>query len=209
MTQPLEEIRCKGLGVSEGIVIGQVLRMHAGTEHVYHWKVEQADVELERRRFRDAVGVASQQVLSIKKQAEERFGKDHAYIFDAHLLLLEDEKLIGDIETYISKERVNAEWAVKVIGDRLLGLYSQIKDDYLRARSADVEDVMQRLLAGLSGAEPQKRKLSEEAIIVAQDLLPSAVADLDLDQARALATDSGGWTSHTAILARGVGIPAV
>lgn len=209
MTQPPEEIRCTGLGVSEGIVIGQVLRMHGGTEHVYHWKVEQADVELERRRFRDAVGVASQQVWSIKKQAEERFGKDHAYIFDAHLLLLEDEKLIGDIESYISKERVNAEWAVKVIGDRLLGLYSQIKDDYLRARSADVEDVMQRLLAGLSGAEPQNRKLSEEAIIVAQDLLPSAVADLDLDHARALATDSGGWTSHTAILARGVGIPAV
>lgn len=209
MTQPPEEIRCKGLGVSEGIVIGQVLRMHAGTEHVYHWKVEQADLELERRRLRDAVGVASQQVWSIKKQAEERFGKDHAYIFDAHLLLLEDEKLIGDIESYISKERVNAEWAVKVVGDRLLGLYSQIKDDYLRARSADVEDVMQRLLAGLSGAEPQNRKLSEEAIIVAQDLLPSAVADLDLDHARALATDGGGWTSHTAILARGVGIPAV
>jgi phosphotransferase system enzyme I (PtsI) len=209
MTQPPEEIRCKGLGVSEGIVIGQVLRMHAGTEHVYHWKVEQAEVQVECRRLRAAVGVASQQVLSIKKQAEERFGKDHAYIFDAHLLLLEDEKLIGDIENYIIQERVNAEWAVKVIGDRLLYLYSQIQDDYLRERSADIEDVMQRLLAGLSGAVTPNRRLSGEAIIVAQDLLPSAVADLDLEFAQALATDSGGWTSHTAILARGVGIPAV
>jgi phosphotransferase system enzyme I (PtsI) len=209
MTQPPEEIRCEGLGVSEGIVIGQVLRMHAGTEHVYHWQVEQSEVEGEWRRLRAAVGVASQQVLSIKKQAEERFGKDHAYIFDAHLLLLEDEKLIGDIENYIIQQHVNAEWAVKVIGDRLLYLYSQIQDDYLRERSADVEDVMQRLLAGLSGAVTQNRKLSGEAIIVAQDLLPSAVADLDLEYAQALATDSGGWTSHTAILARGVGIPAV
>jgi phosphoenolpyruvate-protein phosphotransferase (PTS system enzyme I) len=209
MTQAPQEIRWKGLGVSEGIVIGQVLRMPAGTEHVYHWKIEQSDVDTERRRLRAAVGVASQQVLSIKKQAEDRFGRDHAYIFDAHLLLLEDAKLIGDIENYITAEHVNAEWAVKVIGDRLLYLYSQIKDDYLRERSADVEDVMQRLLAGLSGAEPANRKLSGEAIIVAQDLLPSAVADLDLEHARALATDSGGWTSHTAILARGVGIPAV
>jgi len=209
MTQPPEEIRCKGLGVSEGIVIGQVLRMHAGTEHVYRWEVEQAEVEGECRRLRAAVGGASQQVLSIKQQAEKRFGKDHAYIFDAHLLLLEDEKLIGDIENYIIQERVNAEWAVKVIGDRLLYLYSQIQDDYLRERSADIEDVMQRLLGGFSGAVTQNRKLSGEAIIVAQDLLPSAVADLDLEYAQALATDSGGWTSHTAILARGVGIPAV
>lgn len=209
MKQAPQEIRCTGLGVSEGIVIGEVLRMPAGTEHVYRWKIEENNVEAERRRLRAAVGVASQQLLSIKKQAEERFGRDHAYIFDAHLLLLEDEKLIGDIENYITAEGVNAEWAVKVIGDRLLYLYSQIKDDYLRERSADVEDVMQRLLAGLSGAKSENRKLSGDAIIVAQDLLPSAVADLDLEHARALATDSGGWTSHTAILARGVGIPAV
>jgi phosphotransferase system enzyme I (PtsI) len=209
MTEAPREIRCKGLGVSEGIVIGQVLRMHDGTEHVYHWRIAAADVETERQRFRGAVGLASRQVLTIKEQAAERFGKDHAYIFDAHLLLLEDEKLIGDIEQHIMDHRTNAEWAVKVVGDRLLYLYSQIKDDYLRERGSDVEDVMQRLLVSLSGAEPQAHSLSEDAIIVAHDLLPSAVAELDLEHARALATDSGGWTSHTAILARGVGIPAV
>ncbi len=203
------EIRCKGLGVSEGIVIGQVLRMHAGTEHVYHWTIGEADLAAERRRFRDAVSVASRQVLAIKELAEERFGKNHAYIFDAHLLLLEDEKLIGDIERHISEEHTNAEWAVKVVGDRLLYLYSDIKDDYLRERGSDIEDVMQRLLVALSGAAPTARNLSEDAVIVAHDLLPSAVAELDLEHARALATDSGGWTSHTAILARGVGVPAV
>jgi len=208
MEQP-QEIRCKGLGVSEGIVIGQVLRMHDGTQHVYHWKVNDADLETERRRFRAAVDLASRQVLTIKEQAEERFGKDHAYIFDAHLLLLEDEKLIGDIERHITDEHANAEWAVKVVGDGLLYLYSQIKDDYLRERGSDIEDVMRRLLVALSGAQPGNRNLSEDAVIVSQDLLPSAVAELDLEHTQALATDTGGWTSHTAILARGVGIPAV
>ena len=206
-TEPPQEIRFKGLGVSEGIVIGQVLRMHDGTQHVYRWRI--VDVAAELRRFRAAVNLASRQALAIKEQAEERFGKDRAYIFDAHLLLLEDGKLIGDVERHINAERVNAEWAVKVICDRFLYLYSEMKDDYLRERGSDIEDVMQRLLAAFSGAHSQNRELSEDAVIVSQDLLPSAVAELDLDHTQALATDTGGWTSHTAILARGVGIPAV
>lgn len=209
MTEQPQEIRCKGLGVSEGIVIGQVVRMHDGTQHVYRWRINDAGLESERQRFRAAVNLASRRVLSIKEYAEERLGRDHAYIFDAHLLMLEDEKLTGDIERQITEEHANAEWAVKVVGDRLLSLYSEIKDEYLRARGSDVEDVMQRLLVALSGAQDEPRDLSEDAVIVAQDLLPSAVAELDLKHARAIATDSGGWTSHTAILARGTGIPAV
>ena len=209
MTKQAQEIRCKGLGVSEGIVIGQVLRMHDGTQQVYHWKITDADLETERVRFLAAVALAIRQVLTIKEQAEGRFGKDHAYIFDAHLLLLEDEKLIGDIERHITEQHANAEWAVKVVGDRLLYLYSQIKDDYLRERGSDIEDVMRRLLVALSGAPSSNHDLAEDAVIVSQDLLPSAVAELDLEHTRALATDTGGWTSHTAILARGVGIPAV
>lgn len=198
-----------GLGVSEGIVIGQVLRMHDGTDPVYRSNIERENLEAERQRLRDAAKEASRQLLSLKAKAEERFGKDHAYIFDAHVLLLEDKKLLSDIENFITAEQVNAEWAVKVIGDRLLYLYSEIKDEYLRERSSDVDDVMKRLLNALSGGRPRGPQLSEDAVIVAQDLLPSAVANLDLEHARALATDSGGWTSHTAILARGVGIPAV
>ena len=204
-----QEIRFKGLGVSEGVVIGQVLRMHDTTEHVYHWRIEPADVEAERRRFRAAVDLAKQQVIGIKQQAEVRLGKEHAYIFDAHLLMLEDEKLTSDIEKEITDKKANAEWAVKVVGDRLLSLYSEIKDEYLRERGSDIEDVMQRLIMALGGADQERPPLSEDAVIVSQDLLPSAVAELDLEHARALATDTGGWTSHTAILARGIGIPAV
>jgi len=209
MTGQPQEVRCKGLGVSEGIVIGQVLRMHDGTQHVYRWRINDAGLEPERERFRAAVNLASRRVQSIKEYAEERLGKDHAYIFDAHLLMLEDEKLTGDIERHITEKHTNAEWAVKVVGDRLLSLYSEINDEYLRARGSDVEDVMQHLLVALSGDSDRPRDLSEDGVIVAQDLLPSAVAELDLNHARAIATDSGGWTSHTAILARGIGIPAV
>src|SRR5688500_10220747 len=93
-----QEIRFKGLGVSEGVVIGQVLRMHDTTEHVYHWRIEPSDLETEFRLFLSAADVAKQQVIVIKHQAEVRLGKEHDYIFDAHLLMLEDEILTSDIE---------------------------------------------------------------------------------------------------------------
>lgn len=203
------EMRWTGLGVSEGVVIARVMRMHTGTKYVYRARVEEGELERELRRFRAAVRLARRQLLTIKDRAERQLGRDHAAVFDAHLLLLEDVKLIGDVENYISKRQANAEWAVKVVGDQLISLYSEIKDDYLRARGSDIEDVVQRLLVTLSGEPPQARKLSESVVIVSQDLLPSAVAELDLEFARAIATDTGGWTSHTAIIARGLGIPAV
>lgn len=203
------EIRCKGVGVSEGIVVGRVLRMHGNTGYVYRANIAAGELELELERFQAAVRLSRSQLQSIKDRAERELGKDHAYIFDAHLLLLEDEKLINDVENSIRTEQANAEWALKVVSDRLLSVYSEIKDDYLRERGSDIEDVVQRLLVALSGEQPPHRNLSEDAVIVSQELLPSAVAELDLDFARAVATDSGGWTSHMAIIARGLGIPAV
>src|SRR6266550_1531106 len=209
MKEQTRELRCKGLGVSDGVVIGQVLRMLDGAAQVSRWSVNDENLEKEKQRFRKAAATASQQLRTIRDQAEGRLGNDHAYILDAHVLLLEDEKLLGDIAEYITLEHVNAEWAIKVVGDRLTALYAEIKDDYLRERGSDIEDVMQRLLSALSGARPEDLKLAEDAVIVSRDLLPSALAELDLKHAQALATDSGGWTSHTAILARGIGLPAV
>jgi len=209
MKEQPQEIRYKGLGVSEGVVIGQVLRMVDGTVQVSRWSVNTKDLEKEQQRFRQAAAAASEKLRTIRDQAEGRLAKEHAYIFDAHVLLLEDEKLLGDIAEYITAEHVNAEWAIKVVGDRLTALYSEIKDNYLRERGSDIEDVMQRLLVALSGARPEDLQLAEDSVIVSRDLLPSALAELDLKHARALATDSGGWTSHTAILARGIGLPAV
>ena len=205
----VREERWQGLGVSDGIVLGRVLRIHNGARHIYRATLEESDIEREVRRWHAAVRLARRQLLKIKELAEHELGTEHAYIFDAHLLMLEDQKLLGDVESYIRLERANAEWAVKVVGDRILAVYAEIKDDYLRERGSDIEDVMQRILVALSGGGPVARKLTEDAVVVSEDLLPSAVAELDFKYARAIATDAGGWTSHTAIIARGLGIPAV
>ena len=203
------EIHWKGLGVSEGIAIGRVFRMHNGASYVYRSRIDASEIDRELHRFHTARRLAGKQLLAIKERAEKDLGKDHASVFDAHLLLLEDEKLLGEVEKYISLERANAEWAVRMTADHLLSVYSDIKDDYLRERGSDIEDVAQRLLVALSGERMPHRQISKDAVVVSQDLLPSVVAGLDFEFARALATDSGGWTSHTAIIARGLGIPAV
>jgi phosphotransferase system enzyme I (PtsI) len=203
------ETRWKGLGVSDGVVIGRVLRMHGGTTYVYRSQIELTEVDRELERFRGALRLARRELMGVRDRAESELGKEHAYVFDAHLLLLEDAKLIGKVENHISHEQANAEWAVKVVGDRLISVYSEVKDNYLRERAADIDDVVQRLLRALSGEAPKQRQMAKDSVIVSQDLLPSAVAQLDLQFARAIATDTGGWTSHTAIIARGLGIPAV
>ena len=204
-----QELRCKGLGVSDGVVIGRVLRLQEGTRDVYRAEIAEADLERERRRFRAAVRLSRRQLEAIKDRAEKELGRGHAYIFDAHLLFLEDAKLTRDVEDYIVKERSNAEWAAKVVGDRLLSIYTQINDEYLRERGSDIEDVIQRLLANLTGEGPKYPNLSEDAVVVSPDLLPSTIAELNLSHVKAVATDAGGWTSHMAIIARGLGLTAV
>ncbi|HKN84744.1 MAG TPA: phosphoenolpyruvate--protein phosphotransferase, partial [Pyrinomonadaceae bacterium] len=188
---------------------GRVLRLQEGTHEVYRAVIAEADIERERRRFRAAVRLSRRQLEAIKVRAEKELGRGHAYIFDAHLLFLEDAKLTRDVEDYIVKQRANAEWAAKVVGDRLLSIYTQINNEYLRERGSDIEDVIQRLLANLTGEGPKYPNLSEDAVIVSPDLLPSTVAELNLNHVKAIATDAGGWTSHMAIIARGLGLTAV
>lgn len=203
------EQRFRGLGVSEGTAVGKVLRVHGGRSSIFRVKLDDDDVTTELRRFRAAVRLSRRQLRAIKARAEEQLGAEHAYIFDAHLLMLRDRKLVGDIEEFIQTEKVNAEWAIKVVSDRILAVYAEIKDDYLRERGTDIEDVVQRLLVAVSGKRPAYRRLTEDAIIVARELMPSAVAELDFNYVKAIATDTGGWTSHAAIIARGLGLPSV
>jgi len=203
------EMRWRGVAVSEGMATGRVLRIHTGgRQNIYRAMLEASEIKREVRRFQAAVRLSRRQLLAIKRRAENALGAEHAYIFDAQLLMLEDRKLLDEVEEYIRQECANAEWAVKVASDKLLAVYAKIKDDYLRERSADIEDVTHRLLIALSG-EAQSRHLTEDAILVAEELLPSAAAELDFSHVRAIASDAGGWTSHTAIIARGLGIPAI
>jgi phosphotransferase system enzyme I (PtsI) len=205
-----KERRWHGIPVSDGVATGRVLRIHTGARHsIYRVTLEPAEVEREVRRYRAAVRLSRRQLLALKKRAARTLGDEHAYIFDAHLLMLEDRKLNEDVEAVIREERVGSEWAVKVVTDRLFAVYDEIKDDYLRERSSDIEDVTRRLLVALSGESMRGRRLTEDAVIVAEELMPSTIAELDFTHIKAVATDVGGWTSHTAIIARGLGIPAV
>jgi phosphotransferase system enzyme I (PtsI) len=198
------------VAVSDGAVSGRVLRIHSGGRHsIYRVKLEDGEVSREVRRYKAAVRLARRQLLTLKKRAARTLGEEHAYIFDAHLLMLEDSKLNEDVEAVIRDESVNSEWAVKVVTDRLFAVYEEIKDDYLRERSSDIEDVTRRLLVALSGESMLGRRLTEDAVVVAEELMPSTLAELDFTHIKAFATDVGGWTSHTAIIARGLGIPAV
>ena len=204
------ERRWRGVAVSDGVAWGRVLRIHSGARHsIYRVTLEAGEVEREVRRYRAAVRLSRRQLLALKKRAARTLGDEHAYIFDAHLLMLEDRKLNEDVEAVIRDERVGSEWAVKVVTDRLLAVYDEIKDDYLRERSSDIEDVTRRLLVALSGESMRGRKLTEDAVVVAEELMPSTIAELDFTHIKAVVTDVGGWTSHTAIIARGLGIPAV
>ena len=204
------ERRWRGIPVSDGVATGRVLRIHTGARHsIYRVTLEPTEVEREVRRYRAAVRLSRRQLLALKKRAARTLGEEHAYIFDAHLLMLEDRKLNEDVEAVIRAERVGSEWAVKVVTDRLFAVYDEIKDDYLRERSSDIEDVTRRLLVALSGESMRGRRLAEDAVIVAEELMPSTIAELDFTHIKAVATDVGGWTSHTAIIARGLGIPAV
>ena len=200
----------RGVAVSEGLAVGRVLRLRDGApQSIYRATLDRKDVAREVARFHAAVELSRQQLLGIKERAERALGAEHAYIFDAHLLMLEDRKLLDEVEAYIRRERANAEWAVRVAADRLLAVYEEIKDDYLRERSSDIEDVTRRLLVALGGGAHSERKLMTDAVVVAEELLPSAAAELDFAHVRAVATDGGGWTSHTAIIARGLALPAV
>ena len=204
------EQRWRGVAVSDGVAAGRVLRVHSGARHsIYRVALDASEVEREVRRFRAAVRLSRRQLLALKKRAARTLGEEHAYIFDAHLLMLEDRKLNEDVENVIRAEQVGSEWAVKVVTDRVLAVYEEVKDDYLRERSSDVEDVTRRLLVALSGESMGGRRLTEDAIVVAEELMPSTIAELDFTHIKAVATDVGGWTSHTAIIARGLGIPAV
>jgi phosphotransferase system enzyme I (PtsI) len=211
MSEPTSKIeeQWQGVGVSDGVAVGRVLRLHNGAPSLYRTTIGDTEIEAEIARLNRALAAAHSQLAEIKERAGHELGIEHGYIFDAHLAILEDAKLRDEIEECIRRERVKAEWSVKVVTDKLLGAYAKIKDEYLRERGSDIEDVTRRVLKLLNGAPHVKGEMTDDAVVVAEELLPSTLAELDLARVRAVVSDVGGWTSHAAIIARGLGIPAV
>ncbi|HJQ22673.1 MAG TPA: phosphoenolpyruvate--protein phosphotransferase [Blastocatellia bacterium] len=205
------DVRLRGVGASPGVAVGNALRLdERGRQQFYYLDVSPTQVRREVRRLHEALDQARAELLEIKTRLTRELGYEHSFILDAHLLMLEDARLLAEIENEIRARRVNAEWAVRAVIDRVAEAYRQVNDAYLRERTSDLEDVAMRLLTILSGRDKfELSELDEPVILVAKDIWPSTVAELDFDRVLGFATNSGGITSHAAIIARALGIPAV
>ena len=205
------DLKLRGIAASPGVAVGRVLRLdERGRHQFYYIGVSASQVRMEIRRLREALEEARAQLRESKVRLARELGYEHSFILDAHLLMLEDERLVAELENDIRTRRVNAEWAVRAVTDRAIEAYKQVSDAYLRERTSDLEDVATRVLTILSGKDEfELSKLDQDVIIVAKNIWPSTVAELDFDRVLGFATNAGGITSHTAIIARALGIPAV
>lgn len=203
--------RLKGSGVSPGFVTGPVYVLHSDDAFsVPHHSIEQEHIAKEIARFEDALTKTRAVILGIRKKLSHQIGREHSDIFNAHLLILEDRTLIEDVIALIKEQKVNAEFAFSQVIRRYFQAFSEINDEYLRERIADIKDVGKRVLQNLYGEERGGlENLKEKVILIAHDLSPSDTASLDKNKILAFVTEIGGPTSHTAILGRSMEIPAV
>jgi phosphotransferase system enzyme I (PtsI) len=207
----LSGFQLRGTGVSPGVAIGPALLLRREIVPVLRLPLEASQLEREVDRLGEAAAAARRQLQAIKERLAREVGAPHAYIFDAQLLMLEDPLLLERAVTLLRSERVNAEWALRLVSEELHRLFDEFTDEYLRERSSDLDDVMGRLQLNLAGAAdaPSLSQLPGRYVLVADDLTPSEAAELDWTRVVAVAIDGGSRTHHTAILARSLGLPAV
>jgi phosphoenolpyruvate-protein phosphotransferase (PTS system enzyme I) len=197
-----------GSGVSPGVVLGQALKIDSHNRLILKVRVE--NVEEEALRFLRAMEASKEQLKALKNQLEEKLGSEHGIILDAHILILEDKAFNAEILASIRNKKANAEWALTQARDRLVRAYESLEDEYFRERHSDIEHVVERILNNLSGDHPFSwEHLPDDLIIVSRDFNPSNFATMDLQKVRGLVLESGGRTSHTAIISRGLRLPAV
>ncbi|WP_456271727.1 phosphoenolpyruvate--protein phosphotransferase [Bacillus sp. AK031] len=198
----------KGIAASNGIAIAKAYLLVEPDLSVERKEV--GDTEAEVNRFREALATSKSELEAIREKANEDLGADKAAIFDAHLLVLSDPELIAPIEDKIKNENVNAETALKETADMFVSMFESMDNEYMRERAADIRDVTKRVLAHLLGVQVSNPSMiSEEVIIIAEDLTPSDTAQLNREFVKGFTTDIGGRTSHSAIMARSMEIPAV
>ncbi len=200
-----------GIPVSPGVAVGKAFVLHAEDfRPIAKVRIGEDQVPYEIARFEDALTRTRADILGIRKKLSQEIGREHSDIFTAHLLVLEDRTLIEDVLSTIKGKRVNAEFAFSSVVQKYFRAFSQVDDEYLKERVADIKDIARRLLENLIGKERNPlSNLTERAIIIAHDLSPSDTATMDKQKVVAFATDIGGPTSHTAIMARSMEIPAV
>ena len=197
----------KGIAASKGYAIGNVFLYEEKEICITDDKVTDTAAELEK--LKTAVEACRKQLERIKIKTKENVGEHEAAVFEAHMLILDDPEFIGSVETEIKSNATNALKAVKITADNLISIFEAIDDAYLRERAADIKDVSKRIMANLAGHTVGLEIEKENTIVVAHDLTPSDTAQLDKEKVNGFVTNIGGRTSHSAIMARTLEIPAV
>ena len=202
----------RGVGVSSGITTGRVYLLERGRIPITKRSVKEEHVDKEILRFKHAIKSAIEELDSIKEAITDDEIKKHAFIIDAHMLILQDDYFLNDVVDAIRKDRINTEWALDIVVSKFLASFEKMEDHYLRERGQDVKYIHERLVRILvkgKTTDIHGRSVKGKAIIVAHDLSPADTIQLNLNQISGFATDVGGRTSHTSIVARALEIPAV
>ena len=197
----------QGKSVYKGIAMGPIVVLKKNDYQVKRTRIE--DPEAEVKRVNEAVSASQEQLQKLYDKALKEVGEASAAIFEVHQMMLEDEDYMEAIQNTIRTEQVNAEYAVATTGDNFAQMFASMDDDYMKARSADIKDISERLVRNLSGQGDVDLSSIDPSVIVADDLSPSETVQMDKDKILAFVTVHGSTNSHTAILARMMNIPAL
>ena len=197
----------QGKSVYKGIAMGPVVVLKKNDYQVKRTRIE--DPEAEIKRVDEALKKSKEQLQKLYDKAVQEVGEASAAIFEVHQMMLEDDDYLEAIQNTIRTEQINAEYAVAATGDNFAEMFASMDDDYMKARSADIKDISERLVRNLSGQDDADLSSIEPSIIVADDLSPSETVQMDKDKILAFVTVHGSTNSHTAILARMMNIPAL
>jgi phosphotransferase system enzyme I (PtsI) len=209
-TDDKQELTVQGISASQGIAYGQIFVYVQSEVQIPSYQVDDVKRIDEIARFDKALLVTRQQITKVRDEVEKNLGEKEALIFDAHLLVLEDQALISETIREFEDTSRNIETCFDNVSRKYIQAFSEIDDEYLRERAGDIRDVAQRVLQNLLGqAENSLSRLVEKRIVVANDISPSDSASIDRGSGLAIVTDSGSRTSHAVIVARSMRIPAV
>jgi len=201
----------RGIAVSAGVCRGKILVLHRTRRAIARRELPEPETAAEVKRFEQSLVKTRQQITEVQRRVAASMSAAEADIFDAHLLMLEDRVLIEEVIRFIREQKVNADFAFHTVSERYVAALADVQDEYLRERAADLRDLAGRVLDNLLEVKDvlDLRHLAEPCILVSHDLSPSTTAQLDRKFVLGFATDIGGKTSHTAIMARSLDIPAV
>jgi phosphoenolpyruvate-protein phosphotransferase (PTS system enzyme I) len=200
----------KGVGVSPGIAIGRAVIVEKRVASVYRVPIRDDEVEPEIERFKESLAKTREELLDLKQKVSRSMGDEYAQIFEAHAMIVGDASFADKVTQKIQEEQVNAEWALAEVQEELQARFASFEDDYLRERSADVKDVAERVLVNLQGiAHHDLSEINHDVIIIADDLTPSDTIHFNRRPIVGFATEVGGRTSHTSIIAKSLFMPAV